>query len=281
MHTSYLEFTIHITHSEEYIADLLAASLAEIGFESFERAGYDLVAYIPKEDYAKDKFDLLLDTFEYAKSIDYSFREIQQENWNAAWEKFYFEPILINDECLIHSSFHEDLPTAKYNIIIDPKMSFGTGHHETTSLMIAEILNLDLDDKAVLDMGCGTSVLAILAAKKGAVNITAIDIDDWCVENSLENIQKNDTPNIVVLEGDVKQLTDKQFDVIFANINRNILLQDIKQYAASLKNSGILLISGFYVDDIPILEKEANLHHLKTIDFQSKNNWALLKLIKQ
>ncbi len=281
MHTNYLEFTIRFKPAEEYISDLLSSFLADIGFESFERVGEQLVAYIRKDDFRQEAFESLLNTFEYADAVSFEYQEIEQINWNEAWEKHYFEPILIEDTCLIHSSFHADLPNAKYAIVIDPKMSFGTGHHETTSLMIAEMLHLDFSGKDVLDMGCGTSVLAILAAKKGANSITAIDIDSWCVENSIENIQKNNTLHIQVQQGDASSLKGNYFDVILANINRNILLQDIKQYAACLNTNGVLLISGFYVEDMPVLEKEASKFGLFKQSFQEKNNWAVVKLIKQ
>ncbi|NLK48576.1 MAG: 50S ribosomal protein L11 methyltransferase [Bacteroidales bacterium] len=281
MNTNYLEFTIRITPTDEYISDLLASFLGELGFESFERAGEQLVAYIRKDNYSQEAFESLINSFEYADVISFESKEIEQINWNEAWEKNYFEPILIDDICLIHSSFHTNLPNAKYAILIDPKMSFGTGHHETTSLMIAEMLKLDLSDKTVLDMGCGTSVLAILAAKKGANRIIAIDIDSWCVENSIENIRKNNASHIQVKQGDASLLKGNYFDVILANINRNILLQDMQQYAESLNSNGVLLMSGFYVEDIPTLEKEALNFNLSLQNFQKKNNWAVVKMIKQ
>ncbi len=277
----YLKFTINTQPNEEYISDLLAADLGNLGFESFERVGEALIAYIKAEDYSEKQFKQVIDGFEYAASISFTYEKIEQENWNEVWEKHFFDPILIGDECLIHSSFHDKLPTAKYEIIINPKMSFGTGHHETTSLMIKEILAIDFKDKKVLDMGCGTSVLAILAAKKGAKDVTAIDIDSWCVENSLENILINDTADIVVKHGDADMIEGEVYDVILANINRNILLQDMKKYAASLTTGSILLLSGFYVDDIPIIEEAAKAQHLSKLSFQSKNNWAVLKLIKE
>jgi len=281
MNTNYLKFTIHISSAEEYISDLLASFLGDLGFESFERVGEELIAYIRKDYFRQEAFDGLIHNFEYADIISFEFKEIEQINWNEAWEKNYFEPILIDNICLIHSSFHTNLPDAKYAIVIDPKMSFGTGHHETTSLMITEMLKLDFSGKTVLDMGCGTSVLAILAAKKGADHITAIDIDPWCVENSIENIQKNITPHIQVKQGDVSLLKGNYFDVILANINRNILLQDIQQYAESLNSNGVLLMSGFYVEDIPALEKEASKFDLSPQSFQEKNNWAVVKMIKR
>ncbi|OQB29036.1 MAG: Ribosomal protein L11 methyltransferase [Bacteroidetes bacterium ADurb.Bin174] len=281
MNTNYLEFTIRITPAEEYISDLLASFLGDLGFESFERVGEQLVAYIRKDNYCQEAFESLMHNFEYADIVNFEFKEIKQINWNEAWEKHYFEPILIDDICLIHSSFHTNLQDAKYAIVIDPKMSFGTGHHETTSLMIAEMLKLDFSGKTVLDMGCGTSVLAILAAKKGANSIIAIDIDSWCVENSIENIQKNNVSHIQVKQGDAGLLKGNHFDVILANINRNILLQDIQQYAESLNSNGVLLMSGFYVEDIPALEKEASKFDLSTQSFQEKNNWAVVKMIKR
>jgi ribosomal protein L11 methyltransferase len=281
MNTNYLEFTIRITPTDEYISDLLASFLGDLGFESFERVGEELIAYIRKDYFRQEAFDGLIHNFEYADIISFEFKEIEQINWNEAWEKNYFEPILIDNICLIHSSFHSDLPDAKFSIVIDPKMSFGTGHHETTSLMIAEMLKLNFSGKTVLDMGCGTSVLAILAAQKGADKIAAIDIDSWCVENSIENIQKNNTPHIQVKQGDASLLKGNYFDVILANINRNILLQDIQQYAESLNSNGVLLMSGFYVEDIPALEKEASKFDLSPQSFHEKNNWAVVKMIKR
>lgn len=277
---NYLEFKLNFLPDEDYVADLLAAELGKIGFESFERTEEGLTAFIDQRSFNETDFSNLLNGFEYAESIRFESREIEQVNWNEEWEKHFFEPIIIGDECLIHSSFHKNLPVAKYDIVIDPKMSFGTGHHETTSLMIGEILQMDLHGKTVLDMGCGTAVLAILAAMKGAKHVTAIDIDTWCVENSIENIHKNNVPEIEVLLGDADSLSGKSFHIIIANINRNILLNDIKKYAACLGAGDALYMSGFYVEDIPLIEQEAAKYHFKLDSYKEKNNWTVVKMTK-
>lgn len=276
----YLEFKLNFLPNEDYVADLLAAELGDVGFESFERTEEGLIAFVEQNYFNETNFLKIIKGFEYAENIQFKYREIEQVNWNEEWEKHFFEPIIIGDECLIHSSFHKNLPGAKYDIVIDPKMSFGTGHHETTSLMIGEILQMDLHEKTVLDMGCGTAVLAILAAMKGAKHVTAIDIDTWCVENSIENIHKNNVPEIEVLLGDADLLTGKSFHIIIANINRNILLNDIKKYAACLSNGDALYMSGFYVEDIPVIEQEAARYHFTLASYKEKNNWAVVKMTK-
>lgn len=276
----YLEFKLNFLPNEDYVADLLAAELGDVGFESFERTEEGLIAFVEQNYFNETDFLKIIKGFEYAENIQFEYREIEQVNWNEEWEKHFFEPIIIGDECLIHSSFHENLPDAKYDIVIDPKMSFGTGHHETTSLMIGEILQMDLHEKTVLDMGCGTAVLAILAAMKGAKHVTAIDIDTWCVENSIENIHKNNVPEIEVLLGDADLLTGKSFHIIIANINRNILLNDIKKYAACLSKGDALYMSGFYVEDIPVIEQEAARYHFTLASYKVKNNWAVVKMTK-
>ncbi|MDD2286594.1 MAG: 50S ribosomal protein L11 methyltransferase [Paludibacter sp.] len=277
---NYLEFKLSFLPDEDYVADLLAAELGSIGFESFERTEEGLTAFIDQNCFNETDFSNLLDGFEYAESVRFESREIEQVNWNEEWEKHFFEPIIIGDECLIHSSFRKNLPGAKYDIVIDPKMSFGTGHHETTSLMIGEILQMDLNGKTVLDMGCGTAILAVLAAKKGARQVTAIDIDTWCVENSIENIERNKVPDIEVLLGNADLLAGKSFNIIIANINRNILLNDIKKYAACLGKGDALYMSGFYVDDIPVIEQEAARYNITLVSYKEKNNWAVVKMTK-
>ena len=276
----YLAIHLRFDNKEDFVADVLADYLGKIGFESFVTTDEGLDAYIPEKNFSEQEFETALKRFPLDVAMSYVAEEMEDKNWNEEWEKHFFEPITIDNECIIHSSFHKDRPTLKYNIIIDPKMAFGTGHHETTSLMVSEILKMDLTGKSVLDMGCGTSVLAILASLKGAESITAIDIDEWCVRNSLENIALNDVNNIRVLLGDASLLTGQHFDVIIANINRNILLNDMEKYSACLPAGGELFMSGFYTEDLPVIESKAAAYGLKTDYFNRKNNWTVVKMTK-
>jgi ribosomal protein L11 methyltransferase len=266
---------------EEFMADILAAELAEIGFDSFVPGENGMQAFIPESKFNENSLKDAIDNYPLEVAILYEIVTVASKNWNEEWEKHYFEPIVIGEECVIHSSFHKDIPLAKYDIIIDPKMSFGTGHHETTSLVIGEILKMDLTNKKVLDMGCGTAVLAILAAMRGATELLAIDIDNWCKENSLENIALNNVSGIEVKLGGAELLEGLHFDIILANINRNILLADIEKYAACLSSGGKLYMSGFYKADIPVIEAEVNRNGLELIDFKEKNNWVVVKSVKK
>ena len=212
--------------------------------------------------------------------ITYTYTEAEDKDWNEEWEKNFFQPIIIGNRCVIHSTFHQDVPKAEYDIVINPQMAFGTGHHETTSLIIEELLDSELKDKSLLDMGCGTSILAILARMRGARPCTAIDIDEWCVRNSIENIELNHVDDIAVSEGDASSLAGKgPFDVIIANINRNILLNDMKQYVACMHTNSELYMSGFYVDDIAAIREEAEKNGLAFVHYKEKNRWAEVKFI--
>ena len=266
---------------EAFAADLFVAFLAENGFDSFENWEEGIEAYIPSEDFSEDELVEKITNFPYQGVELLSVNAIPDQNWNEEWEKNFFSPIVIGDECVIHSSFHKDVPQVQYDIQINPKMAFGTGHHATTSLIIAALLEAELRGKSLLDMGCGTAVLAILAAMRGAAPITAIDIDTWCVENAKENSQINKIENIDIRLGDARLLKGMHFDVILANINRNILLTDMKTYASCLNEQGELYLSGFYTEDIPILEAEALKHGLKTMEYKEKNNWAMMRLVKE
>ena len=277
----YLEFIFHTTPSNETVNDVLSAVLAEVGFESFVEQTGGIAAYIQADLYHEE--DVRQAIAEYPlphTNIIYSYTEAEDKDWNEEWEKNFFQPIVISDKCVIHSTFHHDIPQAEYDIIINPQMAFGTGHHETTSLIINELLNIDLQRKNVLDMGCGTSILAILARMRGAMSCIAVDIDDWCVRNSQENIALNHLDNIEVYQGDASSLTDKgPFDVVIANINRNILLKDMHYYVARMTTRAMLLISGFYTEDIPVLRAEAERLGLQYDGQQEKNRWATAKFI--
>jgi len=278
---NYIEVNFLIVPFEEYIADVLASELGELGYDSFVPSELGLDAYILQHLFDESKLQLLLNQFPIEiKSIEYKVTQIESKNWNEEWEKNYFEPIVIGEDCVIHSSFHKNVPQAKYDIVIDPKMAFGTGHHETTSLVIGQLLTMDLAGKTLLDMGCGTAVLAILAAMRGAKNLLAIDIDTWCTENSIENIAINKISGIEVQLGGAELLNGLHFDIVLANINRNILLADMEKYAACLTAGGELYMSGFYVEDIPLIEAEANRNGLKLVEFKQKNNWAVVKTVK-
>src|ERR1035437_5755980 len=278
---NYTEVRFFIEPYEEYISDLLAQELGELGFESFVPTEESLDAYILETAFDESKVVSLLTDFPFEVSIEYKVTQIESKNWNEEWEKNFFEPIVIGNDCVIHSSFHKDVPKAKYDIVIDPKMAFGTGHHETTSLVIGQLLLMDLEGKTLLDMGCGTAVLAILAAMRGAKDIVAIDIDTWCTENSIENIAINNISGIDVQLGGAELLAGLHFDIVLANINRNILLADMEQYVACLSSGGELYMSGFYKEDIPLIEAEVNRLGLQLVDFKEKNNWVVVKTVKE
>jgi ribosomal protein L11 methyltransferase len=255
--------------------EILIAELGYAGFESFVENDEGLTAYIQKNDWnafiLEDIHILSSDEFE----ITYQFNEIEQTNWNEEWEK-NFKPIIVDNLVTVRAPFHK-VPKTKYDLIIEPKMSFGTGHHETTHMMIQHILKNDFRNKSVLDMGCGTGVLAILAEKVGAIKLDAIDIDNWCYINSLENVERNGCENISVFEGDVKLINDKTYDIIIANINRNILIQDIPQYAKSLNTNGSLFLSGFYENDLELIIDTCSNYGLVYKDKIVKNTWVAAK----
>ncbi|MBU3822920.1 50S ribosomal protein L11 methyltransferase [Flavobacteriaceae bacterium XHP0103] len=257
--------------------EILIAELGYAGFESFVETDNGVMAYIQKDEWHDGILDdiQILDSDEF--EIEFTFEEIEQTNWNAEWEK-NFNPIIVDNICSVRAPFHQN-PNTEFDIIIEPKMSFGTGHHETTHMMIQHILKTDLTNKSVLDMGCGTGVLAILAEKKGAHPIEAIDYDNWCYLNSLENVERNSCKHITVIEGDANALKGKSYDVIIANINRNILLQDMHTYVSSLNEKGILFLSGFYDNDIPVIQEECEKHKLKFEEKLERNNWVSLKFI--
>lgn len=277
-----LSFKYESSIEPETVNDILASELGSIGFESFTSDENGLMAYVAANKYDKTTLEDCLANFPLPGIIfHYTSIFIEDQNWNEEWEKHYFKPIRIDNKCLIRASFHTHENGFDYTIVIDPKMAFGTGNHATTYLMLCEMLKLDLTGKEVLDMGCGTAVLAILAAKKKASRVVAIDIDEWAYDNALENCRLNNTENIEVALGGAEQINRfGTFDYIFANINRNILLEDIRHYVPALKPEGLLFMSGFYKEDIPIIETECNKNGLTLCSFSEHNNWVAVSVKK-
>ena len=257
--------------------EILIAELGYAGFESFVETPDGVIAYIQEGGHSESILESIYILSSEEFKITFTFEIIAQTNWNAEWEK-NFNPIVVGDQCAIRAPFHDPFEV-KYDIIIEPKMSFGTGHHETTHMMIEHILASDFTNKSVLDMGCGTGILAILAMKKGALKVEAIDIDNWCYLNSLENISRNDCNQIIVLEGDASLLEGKQYDVIIANINRNILLNDLNTYVACLNKNSSLFLSGFYNSDCALIEASCQKLGLKLETKRTRNNWVALKFV--
>lgn len=276
MANTYLGYHFKV-EPKELGSEILVAELGEKPFESFIETEFGVTAYIQKvlwtEDVLEDIFILTSPEF----TVSYTVEEIEQVNWNEEWEK-NFEAIDVDGICHVRAPFHEKTH-AKYDIVIEPKMSFGTGHHETTHMMIQHLLETDVAGKKTLDMGCGTAILAILAEMKGAQPIDAIDIDNWCYLNSIENAERNNCSHITVYEGDAALLAGKNYDVIIANINRNILLDDMQQYVDCLNPGGTLFLSGFYEEDIPVIDASCTEKGLTYVKKHQKNNWVALKYV--
>ena len=271
---NYIEYDFTVSPTEMG-AEILMAELAEVGFDSFEDTPTGIKAYIPKDSWNEQILQdiYLLSNPEF--TISYQITEIEQVNWNEEWEK-NFSPIVVEDLCTVRANFHP-VPNTRYDIVITPKMSFGTGHHETTYMMLQQLLPLSLEDTKVLDMGCGTGILAIMAALRGARDITAIDIDPWCVENATENVQQNNCSFITIKEGDVSLIAGEQYNLILANINRNILLSDIPAYTQALFPQGLLLVSGFYEEDLPAIKEKSQEVGLTYISHIERNRWVSAK----
>jgi ribosomal protein L11 methyltransferase len=270
----YTKVTCTLFSDTELARELLIAELGNAGFESFTETEAAVEAYIPSGDFSLE----LLESENLQRNEFFSFRftveTIADQNWNEVWEQNYFEPLLIEEQCLIRAPFHHTYPSAEFEIIINPRMAFGTGNHETTHLMIKAMLEIDMKNFSVLDIGCGSGILSILASKKEASEITAIDIDEWSTNNTFENAALNNIGNILVKLGDASLLKDQQFDLILANIQRNILLQDMPAYARVLKPGGILLMSGFYQADLETIEGKATSLGLKLTRIYERSEWC-------
>ena len=276
MSITYLAYHFSV-EPKELGSEILIAELGEKPFESFMETEFGFSAYIQKEQW----YDTILNGIFALESeefkISYTIEEIAQVNWNEEWEK-NFDPIDVDGKCHVRAPFHPKT-NAEFDIVIEPKMSFGTGHHETTHMMIQHLLETDINQKKTLDMGCGTAILAILAEIKGAQPIDAIDIDNWCYLNSIENITRNDCKAISVFEGDANLLHGKKYDLIIANINRNILLNDMTQYVDCLSKNGTLLLSGFYNEDIAVINQSCTEKGLSLVKKLERNNWVALKYV--
>lgn len=279
----YTKVKFTVTPNEEVATDVLAALLAEVGFESFVPEEEGMSAYVPQALHNEESIAAVVAEFPIEGfTITYESEFIEGEDWNAQWEKNYFQPIVLGEDCVIHSTFHTDVPKARYDILIDPKMAFGTGYHQTTCHMLRAILASDMEGKSVLDMGCGTALLAILARKHGATDVVAIDIDEFAYENAKENIVLNGTPDIEVRLGGAEAIKESDsFDFVIANINRNILLMDMVNYVRCMHSGSQIFISGFYTEDMEVLKEEASRHGLRYLDYAENDRWAMMRFVKE
>lgn len=278
---NYYKVRFDLNPCTETETDVLAALLCDAGFESFEPDCKGVSAYIRQELYEPSVVNDAIAAYPFSSSIKVTEELIEGQDWNSEWEKHYFKPIVFEDRCVVHSSFHTDYPKAEYDIVIDPKMAFGTGHHETTSLMIRRILSADMAGKNVLDMGTGTGILAILSAMRGAGNVVGVEIDPPAYENAKENVAVNGEERIDIRLGGVDAVKEVEyFDYVLANINRNIILADIGSYAKALKSGGTMLLSGFYIHDVDMIVEAAGKYGLQKLSVLSQKDWANLMLIK-
>lgn len=276
----YIEIHCKIDNPQEG-NEIMIALLADLGCDSFAENEEGVLAYIPQKDFRKEIFDDLLVNNAVPYSFTLNYQLMEDKDWNAEWEANY-SSVIIDNCCLIRAPFHESVPNMLYEIIIEPKMAFGTAHHSTTSQIISYLLEEDCCDKKILDMGTGTGVLAILAALKGAKHITAIDNDEWAYNNCIENVEKNNIHIIETILGDAKSIKDVDYDIVIANINRNILLQDMATYAKVMTDNGVLFLSGFYKEpDLDILLQEAKKYQLEITSYKEKNGWVATRLEKR
>jgi len=277
----YYKIAIEITPFEEWLRDVLAAQLGIIGFDSFMETDTGIEAFIPVANFSDAEMEYVLNAFQDDFTFSINKEIIKSQNWNEVWEKNYFKPLVINNECVIRAPFHTEYQKAKYEIIIEPNMAFGTGNHETTTLMIETILENEMENKNILDMGCGTGILGILASMKGAKKVTAIDIDEWSYKGANENAALNKIENMVVKQGDAYLPGNEKFDIVFANIHKNVLINDLPAYSEVLQPGGLLIMSGFYTEDIAEIKPKAESLGLKDNGFKTKNNWVAYSFQKE
>jgi len=269
-----------VTCNPEF-SEILMAEIAEAGFDTFRETETGFEAYLEGNAFDKQLLEEIKEKYAPVTPLVFQYDEIEKQNWNEEWEK-NVEPIIVDDKCLVRAAFHKIDKPYEYEIIITPKMSFGTGHHQTTHLMLSAQMKMDHRGKRVMDAGCGTAILSVMASKLGATEVEAFDIDEWSVENGNENTENNNCSNIHIQLGKINEVNlTGTFDIILANINKNILLAEMQQYAAYLKPKGELLLSGFYEKDIPDLKAEAAMYNLREVRHQQRETWACLLLQKQ
>ncbi len=279
---NYMEVRVDLTPCDETMTDVFAALLCERGYESFVPDREGLTAYVKTGDFDESVIREVMVQFPFEEvDASVSWQEIEGQDWNAEWEKNYFKPIIVDDLCVIHSSFHTDIPQAPYDIVIDPKMAFGTGHHQTTTLMLRWLLSLPMEGRSLVDVGTGTGILAILAAMRGASPVSAIEIDEFAHVNAVENVALNHHGEIEVVLGDASALKGMgKSDYLLANINKNIILNDIEAYSEALNPGGVMLLSGFYERDAADIVAKASEFGLVYDSVVVLDDWASLKLVK-
>jgi ribosomal protein L11 methyltransferase len=268
---------VNITGFDATFTDMLTVMLFELGYDSFAEEEGRFNAYIPAEAFDEAKLRSALSSIFGISPVQFGVKKLEEKNWNEEWEKSY-EPVLIGGRCLVRAPFHRPMPGVDFDLVIEPKMSFGTAHHETTTLMIGWMLDEPVTGKHVVDIGCGTGVLAILAAKMGAKEVRAIDTDPWAFENAKENCLRNHVPQVHVIRGDDGAIPSGPFDVILANINRNILLEQIPIYSRVIRaGGGFLYISGFYEEDLGPIREKALEYGFRFVASRSDNSWTAAK----
>lgn len=275
---NYIKCTFHFQETQPW-REILLTYLSDIEFDSFEQKNNDLFAYIPQKEFSEEKVNEILKNLAYSE-IEFSHEKLEDKNWNAEWEK-NFDPIYVDKKCIIRAPFHPKEEGFEQEVIINPQMSFGTGHHQTTYLIVKTMFGIDFENKTVLDMGSGTGILAILAEKLLCKEAVAIDIDQWAFQNTIDNIELNNCKKISVLEGGAELLTENEkYDIVLANINRNILTNDMHIYVKSMKKDAKILMSGFYTTDVQIIEKEANKNGLSLVKIYEREGWAMAEFSK-